>query len=155
MVVGHARWRTCADQDLRWRTSRDADSSSPDDQHRGEPNPHGLGAWGSFRYGGTPTGAVRSEVTCLTVAGNSALVGGFIREGPANLIAGDFLYAVTDKGLPGSGSDQAGFIDVLPELDMPPYPGLPADFPKTCPATVHLEIFGSFPLIGDISIETP
>lgn len=118
-------------------------------------NTDGRGAWGSFRYGGTPTGATRGEVTCLTMASNSALVGGFIREGPANLIGGDFLYAVTDNGLPGSGSDQAGFIDVLPELDVPPYPGLPADFPKTCPATVHLEIFGSFPLIGDVSIETP
>jgi hypothetical protein len=118
-------------------------------------NPSGLSAWGSFRYGGTPTGAVRGEVTCLTMAGNSALVGGFVREGAANLIGGDFLYAVSDNGLPGSGADQAGFIDVLPELDTPPYPGLPANFPMTCPATVHLEIFGSFPLTGDVSIETP
>ena len=44
------------------------------------------------------------------------------KEGPANLIGGDFLYAVSDNGLPGSGADQAGFIDVLPELDTPPYP---------------------------------
>jgi hypothetical protein len=43
----------------------------------------------------------------------------------------------------------------LPEFDTPPYPGLPANFPMTCPATVHLEIFGSFPLTGDVSIETP
>jgi hypothetical protein len=117
-------------------------------------NPDGLGAWGSFRYAGAPPG-VRGEVTCLTMAGSSALVGGFIREGPANLIGGDFLYAVTDNGPPGAGADQAGFIDVTPELDTPPYPGLPADFPRTCPATVDLNVFGSFPISGDISIETP
>jgi hypothetical protein len=117
-------------------------------------NPDGLGAWGSFRYAGVPPG-VRGEVTCLTMDGSSALVGGFIRDGPANLIGGDFLYAVTDDGPPGSGADRAGFIDVTPELDTPPYPGLPADFPRTCPPTVDLNAFGSFPITGDISIETP
>jgi hypothetical protein len=117
-------------------------------------NPDGSGAWGAFRYGGISP-AVRGEITCLTIAGNSALVGGFIREGAANLIGGDFLYAVTDNGPPGSGADQAGFVDVLPELDSPPYPGLPADFPRTCPPTVDLNVFGTFGLSGDVSIETP
>jgi len=99
-------------------------------------NADGLGAWGSFHFSGG--GGIRAEITCLTVAGNSALVGGFIQQGPANLVGGDFLYAVTDNGPPGSDADQAGFADVLPELDSPPYPGLPANFPKSCPPTVHL-----------------
>jgi hypothetical protein len=116
-------------------------------------SPQGLGAYGTFRYAGEPPG-FRGEVTCLSVAGNSALIGGFIRQGP-NFVGLDFLYAVTDNGPAGSGADTAGFIDIGPELDTPPYPGLPADFPKTCPTTVHLEIFGSFPLSGDVSIETP
>jgi hypothetical protein len=115
-------------------------------------NPDGLGAWGSFRYQ-----RVRGDVTCLTVAGNSALVGGLITEVPGGPPPPglDFLYAVTDNGLPAAGADQAGFIDQAPELDNPPYPGLPADFPRTCPPTVDLGIFGAFPITGDVSIERP
>jgi hypothetical protein len=119
-------------------------------------NPDGRGAYGSFRsarvLGG---GLLRGDVTCLTLAGNSALVGGFIREGEADLIGRDFLFAVSDNGPPGSGADTSGFIDLSPELDNPPYPGLPPDFPRTCPPTVDLNTFGSFPLTGDVSIETP
>jgi hypothetical protein len=111
-------------------------------------NPQGREAYGSFRYGA----GVRGDVTCLTVAGNNALVGGFIREGSPNVVGLDFLYAVTDNGLPGSGADTAGFIDILPELD---YPGLPADFPRTCPSDINLEVFGVFPLTGDVSIQMP
>jgi len=48
-------------------------------------NPDGLGAYGSFRFAGVLPG-VRRDVTCLTLAGNSALVGGFIREGAADFI---------------------------------------------------------------------
>jgi hypothetical protein len=89
------------------------------------------------------------------LAGNTALVGGFIRE-PAGLAGVDFVYAVTDNGPPASGADQAGFIDVGPELDTPPYPGLPADFPRTCPTAAGAQAnFGAFPLTGDVSIETP
>jgi hypothetical protein len=117
-------------------------------------NPDGLRAWGSFRFAGVPPG-VRGDVTCLTLAGNSALVGGFIREGVPDLIGRDFLFAVSDNGPPGSGADTSGFADVSPELDNPPYPGLPPDFPRTCPPTVDLNAFGSFPLTGDVSIETP
>jgi hypothetical protein len=94
-------------------------------------------------------------VTCLTLAGNSALVGGFIREGAADLIGRDFLFAISDNGPPGSGADTSGFADVSPELDTPPYPGLPSNFPMTCAATVDLNVFGSFPLTGDVSIERP
>jgi hypothetical protein len=119
-------------------------------------NPQGREAYGSFRYAaaGTP-GRLRGDVTCLTVAGNNALLGGFIREGSPNAIGLDFLYAVTDSGLPGSGADTAGFIDIGPELDNPPYPGLPPDFPRTCPADIIFDVFGVFPLTGDVSIEMP
>ena len=118
-------------------------------------NPQSLEAYGSFRYAGTPPG-VRGDVTCLSVAGNTALVGGFIREGPPNLVGLDFLYAVTDNGPPASGADQAGFADVGPELDNPPYPGLPENFPRTCPTAAGAqENFGAFPLTGDVSIEMP
>jgi hypothetical protein len=119
-------------------------------------NPDGRGAYGSFRFAGAPPGQ-RADVTCLSVAGNNALVGGFIREGAADLIGRDFLFAVSDNGPPGSGADTSGFADVSPELDNPPYPGLPADFPRTCPSAADFtgEPFGVFPLTGDVSIETP
>ena len=117
-------------------------------------NPAGLDAHGSFRYAGAPPG-FRGEVTCLSVAGITALVGGFVRE-PAALAGIDFVYAVTDNGPPASGADRAGFIDIGPELDTPPYPGLPADVPRTCPTAAGAQDnFGAFPLTGDVSIETP
>jgi len=119
-------------------------------------NPDGRGAYGSFRFAGAlALHPVRGDVTCLTLDGNNALVGGFVREGPANLIGADFLFAVGDNGPPGSGLDTSGFADVAPELDNPPYPGLPSDFPSTCPPTVDLDVFGAFPLTGDVSIQTP
>ena len=114
-------------------------------------NPQGREAYGSFRYGRTS-----GDVTCLSVAGNTALIGGFVRDSPdPTLIGVDFMYAVTDNALPASGADQAGFIDVLPELD--PNTVLPADFPRTCPsaAVVTQEHFGDYPLTGDVSIEMP
>jgi len=116
-------------------------------------NPQGQDAYGTLRYAGAAPG-FRGEVMCLSVVGHAAVVGGFVREGPANFTGADFLYGVIDDGPAGSGADQAGFLDVSPELD--PYPGLPADFPKTCPTAEGAQAnFGSFPLIGDVSIETP
>jgi hypothetical protein len=68
----------------------------------------------------------------------------------------DFLYAVTDDGPPASGADRAGFIDLAPERDVPQYPGLPADFPRTCPSAADAQDnLGAFPLTGDIAIENP
>jgi hypothetical protein len=117
-------------------------------------NPTGLNAHGSFRYAGAPPG-FRGEVTCLSVVGNTALVGGFVTS-PSGAAGLHFLYAVTDNGPPASGADQAGFIDIGPELDTPPYPGLPVDFPRTCPTAAGAQAnFGAFPLTGDVSIETP
>jgi hypothetical protein len=116
-------------------------------------NPGGDAAYGTLRYAGVAPG-FRGDVTCLSVFGDAAVVGGIVREGPANFVGADFLYGVIDNGPAGSGADQAGFLDVSPELD--PYPGLPADFPKTCPTAEGAQAsFGSFPLIGDVSIETP
>lgn len=118
-------------------------------------SPQGLEAYGSLRYAGVPPG-FRGDVTCLSAAGSTALVGGFIREGPPNFVGLDFLYAVTDNGPPGSGADQAGFIDIGPELGTPPYPGLPSDFPRTCPpATGAQANLGAYTLTGDVSIEMP
>ncbi len=63
---------------------------------------------------------------------------------------------MTDNGPPGSGADQAGFIDIGPELDMPPYPGLPADFPRTCSTAAGAQAnLGTYTLTGDVAIETP
>jgi len=63
---------------------------------------------------------------------------------------------VTDNGPPGSGADQAGFIDIGPELDTPPYPGLPADFPRTCSTAAGAQAnLGTYTLTGDVAIETP
>ena len=119
-------------------------------------SPQGLNAYGTLRYAGVPPG-FRGDVTCLSIAGNTALVGGFIREAPTpNFVGLDFLYAVTDNGPPGSSADQAGFIDVGPELDTPPYPSLPADFPRTCPSAMGAQAnFGAYALSGDVAIETP
>lgn len=118
-------------------------------------NPQGLEAYGSLRYAGAPPG-LQGDVTCLALADSTALVGGFVREGAPNLVGLDFLYAVTDNGPPGSGADRAGFIDVGPELDTPPYPGLPADFPRTCPTAAGAQdILGAFPVTGDGSIQSP
>jgi hypothetical protein len=118
-------------------------------------SPTGLGAYGTFRYAGVPPGFVGS-VTCLSVVGDTALVGGILTQAPENEAGLDFLYAVTDGGPPASGADTAGFIDIGPELDTPPYPGLPANFPRTCPtASGAPAILGAFPLTGDVSIETP
>lgn len=118
-------------------------------------NPEGLEAYGTLRYAAVPPG-FRGDVTCLSVVGGNALVGGFIREGPAGFVGLDFLYAVTDNGPPGSGADQAGFIDIGPELDTPPYPNLPAGFPRSCPTAAGAQaLLGAFPVTGDVSIETP
>jgi hypothetical protein len=118
-------------------------------------NPQGLEAYGTVRYAAVPPG-FRGDVTCLSVVGSTALVGGFIGEGPPDFVGLDFLYAVTDNGPPGSGADQAGFIDVGPELDTPPYPGLPADFPRSCPTAAGSQaLLGAYPVTGDVSIETP
>jgi len=118
-------------------------------------SPQGLGAYGTLHYAAA-AGGFRGEVTCLSLDANTALVGGFVREGPANFVGLTFLYAVTDNGPPGSGSDLAGFIDVGPDIDTPPYPGLPANFPATCPkASGAQDNLGAFPLAGDVSIETP
>jgi hypothetical protein len=118
-------------------------------------NPQGLEAYGTLRYAASPPG-FRGEVTCLSVVGSTALVGGFIREGPAGFVGLDFLYAVSDNGPAGSGTDQAGFIDVGPELDTPPYPGLPVDFPSSCPTAAGSQgILGAYAVTGDVAIETP
>jgi hypothetical protein len=119
-------------------------------------NPDGLGAHGSLRFAGPPPGT-QSDITCLSVAGNTAIVGGFVREEIAGVSGRDFLFAVTDNGPPGSGVDRSGFEDVSPELDNPPYPGLPPGFPRTCPAAADFtgEPFGVFPVTGDVSIERP
>jgi hypothetical protein len=118
-------------------------------------NPQGVGAYGTLRYAAA-AGGFRGEVSCLSVDGNTALVGGFVREGPSNFVGLTFLYAVSDNGPPGSGADRAGFIDVGPDVDTPPYPGLPANFPSTCPsASGAQDNLGAFPLTGDVSIERP
>ncbi len=116
-------------------------------------SPQGRGAYGTLRYAGVAPGW-RGDVTCVTVDGSNALVGGFVQE-PTAFAGSDFLYAVSDNGAAGSNADRAGFLDLSPELDTPAYPGLPADFPRTCPGTIDLNVFGSFPLAGDVSIETP
>jgi hypothetical protein len=118
-------------------------------------NPQGSGAYGTLRYAGVAPG-FRGQITCLSLEGHTALVGGTISEGPTNSVGLDFLYAVTDDGPPASGADRAGFIDLAPERDVPQYPGLPADFPRTCPSAADAQDnLGAFPLTGDIAIETP
>ena len=110
---------------------------------------HGNGhAWGivsRFNYG---TGITRSAyVTCMTVAGDKAAIGG-METSPDNV---PFLLYVQDRGLPGGSlSDRISPYAILPPGD-PDLPRLPADFPHTCPSPDST--YGYLPQAnGDITI---
>jgi hypothetical protein len=88
-------------------------------------------AWGLFSRRNHDTGLVRTgQVTCMTVAGGRAAIGG-IETSPS----GDpFLLYLEDRGQPGDGvPDRISPYSVFPPGD-PEWPNLPRDFPRTCPA---------------------
>jgi hypothetical protein len=99
-----------------------------------------------------PAGPIdRAEVTCVIVDGDKAAVGGLIRSGAAGLIGLPFIAYLVDNGPPSSPVDDLysrPFILTPGET----FPGEPADFPKTCPASAdsffgYLDVHG-----GDIRI---
>jgi hypothetical protein len=98
-----------------------------------------------------PAGPIDSaDVTCVTVDGNRA-VGGFVRSGAAGLIGVPFIAYLVDNGPPSSPVDDLYSRPFLLNGGET-FPGQPADFPKTCPASAdsffgYLDVHG-----GDIRI---
>lgn len=113
---------------------------------------HGNGhAWGPFsRFNPTNGFTRKGEVTCMTVAGGRAAIGG-IETVPSGV---PFLLYVDDRGPIGSGiPDRISPLAIFPEGD-PDLPSLPPDFPWTCPSPDS--IYGYLPLVsGDLSVADP
>lgn len=95
-------------------------------------NPTGGGAYGTFAQGNPNNGnlTVGGEVTCLEVDGNSAVAGGFIREGLPGLIGGVFFVYFKSFGRAGSGTLDRGSATFN---DLADSPNLPKGFPRECP----------------------
>jgi hypothetical protein len=94
-------------------------------------NPTGSGAYGSLAIGNPNNGnlTLGGEVTCLEVAGNSAVAGGFVRDGlPANVGLVFFVY-FESFGQAGSGTLDRSTANFL---EQPDSPNLPKGFPKEC-----------------------
>lgn len=111
-------------------------------------------ASGVFERRNMQLGSVYSgRVTCLTVTGNRAAVGGILTAAPPGVSnPGDpFLVYVEDNGPLGSPSeDRISALLVLPPGD-PDWPLMPARFPRVCPSADSL--FGYAPLTaGDITV---
>lgn len=109
-------------------------------------------AWGIFERRNNDLGGIfTGRVTCMTVEGNRAAVGGILgATGPA--FPGEpFLIYVEDNGPLGSPTpDQISALVVLPEGD-PDRPLMPARFPRVCPSANSL--YGYAPLTaGDITV---
>jgi hypothetical protein len=108
----------------------------------------GAAAYGNVEYA-TPATLREEEVTCLTVSGNKAILGGVITEATDPTFVGLlWLWVVQDNGSPISGTpDTAPFQDLAPAGD----PSWPAGFPQVCPSLdVSINLVGNvfFPLIG-------
>jgi hypothetical protein len=98
-------------------------------------NPSGKTLIGDFATsrGANPVDA--AEVTCARVEGNKAVIGGFVREGGAELLGLPFVMYFIDNGPPSSAvDDRASLPFFLGPTDT--FPGEPADFPNTCPSSV-------------------
>jgi hypothetical protein len=88
------------------------------------------GAYGDIEYGGTFHDE-HEQVTCLSVRGNMAAVGGIVVQADRPEIVGMYvLQLYADDGTPASGTpDQGTLQDIAPAGD----PGWPAGFPYLCP----------------------
>lgn len=112
-------------------------------------------AWGEFeRHNNDTGGTFFGPVTCVTVEGNRAAIGGVLTEQPGQpgVSVGDpYVIYVEDNGRPGgSAADQISALSILPEGD-PDRPLMPARFPDVCPSADS--IYGYAPLTsGDITI---
>jgi len=116
---------------------------------------HGGRAWGEFQRRNNVTGgSFTGRVTCMSVDGIRASIGGFLISTPGQpgIADGDpFLFYVEDNGTLGSATpDQISALVVLPPGD-PDLPLMPAGFPRICPSADTL--YGYLPLTsGDITV---
>lgn len=106
-------------------------------------------AWGTVARFNHGNGITRSAaVTCLTVVGNRAIVGGF-ETAPGN---DPFFVFVEDRAPLGpSATDRISAYHILPPGD-PEWSLVPRDFPQTCPSSAD-SVDGYFPLAnGDFTV---
>ena len=111
---------------------------------------HGAGAaYGTWEYG-PPDGPwhVRADITCTTVAGSTAIVGGTITSSEIPDFVGlAFLTYLRDDGTPATGARDQASVSYFGTSD-----GLPGDFPTTFPQTCPDAPFADLPPIwGDVS----
>lgn len=109
-------------------------------------------AWGEFERRNNVTGGrLTGRVTCMSVLGNRASIGGFFTPTSAAFPGDPFLIYVEDNGTLGTATpDQVSALVALPPGD-PDLPLMPARFPRVCPSTDSL--YGYLPLTsGDITV---
>lgn len=93
---------------------------------------HGRDAFGSVEYAG-PTHYEDEEVTCLSVDGNKAAIGGIVTQADRPSVVGMWaLMFVSDGGSPISGTPDASGLQFI----SPPghAGGWPPGFPNACPS---------------------
>jgi hypothetical protein len=89
-------------------------------------------AYGTWEYGQTGGPShMKGDITCVTVVGNTAIVGGFVTQSERSDVIGlAFAAYVRDNGTTTSTTpDQASVGWFAPPGDWP------ASFPQTCPAS--------------------
>jgi hypothetical protein len=110
--------------------------------------------WGVFQRRNHGTGGIfTGRLTCTTVEGNRAVVGGYVTSSATpEFVAEPFLIYVEDNGPLGSDSqDRISPLGVLPPRD-PLWALVPARFPQECPSADGTA-FGYFPLAsGDVTV---
>jgi hypothetical protein len=118
---------------------------------------HGLAPTGAAR-GTALTGVVgdgnfvKTRITCMTVVGNAAVIGGYVTEAPSapNTVGWAVWRAVTDNGGPGNASpDRVSYNLFSPPGD----PTIPAGFPNKC-GYVPADFGYADLLAGDVSIHS-
>lgn len=109
-------------------------------------------AVGTLRYGhrgGSPDMTV--NVTCLTTSGGAAVVGGKVSAAPDPSIIGTAaVFYVVDRGGP-AGTTLDGISAFLLTDASTPFPGEPADFPRSCPSSTD-SFMGYFDVSGDVAV---
>ena len=78
---------------------------------------------------------IRGQITCMTVVGNRAAVGGIVRStGDGSGIGAPFIFQVVDnRPYNGSSADSSSAVYLLDPGDT--FPGEPAGFPYVCPSS--------------------
>jgi hypothetical protein len=111
-------------------------------------------AWGLFeRRNNVNSNTFAGRVTCTTIDGNRAVIGGMLtrQPGSAGPVDTPFVIYVEDNGAPGSSMpDQISALAIFPAGD-PGLADMPARFPAVCPTA--RSIYGYAPLTsGDITV---